>query len=421
MKQGGVDLAEFDAPPADLDLVVGAALEVQALGLQPNQIPAAVGPLPAQRGQRRVLIGVLLRVQVAGQTHPADHQFAHAAPAHRRPGAVDDGEVPARQRQPDADRAPVEARPAGHHGGLGGPVGVPDLAPGSGVCGREPFGQVRRTGLAAEDQQPHRLERLRRPQGSQGRDGGHHGDVPRHQPGSQVHPAADQRARSGHQAGAVAPGQPHLLAGGVEPDRQACQDPVIRTDWVVLQEHTRLGVDEGRGVAVGHGHPFGQPGRPGGEDDPGVVSGRRRRRAPAARRARAAQQARLGDDPGDRGLAEDKLGPLIGVVGVDRDVRRARGEGGQDRHVERVAARGHPDTHPVPAADSPRGQPPRPGLDVGDHLGVGQSHLAVVDPDRIRVTPGRRVEDVDEGARRGGVTGAEILRRDSGSGHEPES
>ena len=47
-QQRRVDLAELDAPAAELDLVVGAADEDQALGLEPDQVAAAVGALPAQ-------------------------------------------------------------------------------------------------------------------------------------------------------------------------------------------------------------------------------------------------------------------------------------------------------------------------------------------------------------------------------------
>ncbi len=38
----GVHLAELDATAADLDLVVGPADEVQAVGFQPHQVAAAV-------------------------------------------------------------------------------------------------------------------------------------------------------------------------------------------------------------------------------------------------------------------------------------------------------------------------------------------------------------------------------------------
>ena len=95
----------------------------------------------------------------------------------------------------------------------------------------------------------------------------------------------------GHQAGAVPPGQPHLLAGGVERHRQPGQHPVAGPDRVVLQEHPGLGVDERGGVAVGDRDALGGAGGAGREDDPGVVAAQRRAGAPAARGAGAADQA----------------------------------------------------------------------------------------------------------------------------------
>src|SRR5699024_12333998 len=52
----------------------------------------------------------------------------------------------------------------------------------------------------------------------------------------------------GYQAGAVAPRQPHLLAGGVEGDGQSGQHAVLRAEGAaggVDQEEFGLGVDEG--------------------------------------------------------------------------------------------------------------------------------------------------------------------------------
>ena len=101
--------------------------------------------------------------------------------------------------------------------------------------------------------------------------------------------------------------------------------------------------------------------------------------APAARRAGAADQAQLGDDRDDAGLAEHQVGPLLRIVGVDRHVGGAGGQRRQDRDVERVAARRHPDADAVAATDPARGQPLHALLDVGDQLGVGELHVAVVE------------------------------------------
>ena len=84
-RQRGLDLAELDAAAADLDLVVGAAVEHQPGVVERHEVAGAVGALPAQRRQRRVLLGVLVGVEVAGQPDAADDQLAGVAGA--RPGS----------------------------------------------------------------------------------------------------------------------------------------------------------------------------------------------------------------------------------------------------------------------------------------------------------------------------------------------
>ena len=406
MHERGVDLAEFDPSTADLDLVVGASHEVEAVVFEPDQVTAAVGAAPRQRRECAVLLGVLLRVEVAGQPDPADHQLADLADGHRVPGGVDDGQVPAGQRQPDADGpGSGEPRRARHHGGFGGAVGVPHLP----ALDGQARGQLRWARLAAEDQQPHRFERLGGPQRGQRRHRGDHGDVARYQPRAQVHTAAHQRARRRNQACPVSPGQPHLLARRIECHRQPGQHPVTRAERVVLQEHLGLGVDERRGVAVGDRDALRGARRPRGEDDPGVVAAQRSRGTPSARRTGAPDQAAFGDHSHDVGLGEHQFGPLGRIVGVDGHVRRARGEGGQDRDVERIAARRHPDADAVAAADAAHRQPRHAVLDVGDQLGIRELHGAVVQSRRVGVAPRGVVEDVDQRARGRGLGRQQVL------------
>ena len=83
---------------------------------------------------------------------------------------VDDGEVPAVERQADAHRwLAGEPGAARDDGGLGGAVGVPDLAVGGGEAGAD----LRRAGLTAEDEQAHVVEGPGRPERDEG---GHGGD-----------------------------------------------------------------------------------------------------------------------------------------------------------------------------------------------------------------------------------------------------
>ena len=219
----------------------------------------------------------------------------------------------------------------------------------------------------------------------------------------------------------MTPGQPHLLTRCVKGDRKPRQYPIARPDWVVLQEHPGLGIDERRSVTVGNSDSLRNASGARGEDDPGVVADRGRGGVPAARRTLAATQACFGDHPGDLGFAEYQLGPLLRIVGVHRHVGRPGREHRQDCHVERVAARRHPDSDPVSAADSTRGQPSHTLFDVGDHLRVGQLHRAVIDAGGVRVARGSVVEDVDQSPRGRGLIGSQIVIGDPGQRHACES
>ena len=124
--------------------------------------------------------------------------------------------------------------------------------------------------------------------------------------------------------------------------------------------------------------------------------------APSAGRAVAADAGRASVmTPTTPASPNTSCGALVGIVGVDGHVGRAGGQGRQDRDVERIAAGRHADADAVAAADAPRGEPLDALLDVGDQLGVGQLHLAVVDRGGVGVTFGGGVEDVDQRPRRG--------------------
>ena len=211
--------------------------------------------------------------------------------------------------------SPSRQRRARDDGGLGGAVGVPHLA------ARRPASRSASSGGQAS---PPKISSRTCSSASAGHSAASVGTVettvmPRatsHGPRSM--PVRTSDARRGHQAGAVPPGQPHLLAGGVEGDGQAGEHAVAGADRLVLQEHSRLGVDERGGVAVGDGDALGGAGGARGEDDPRVVAARAPRRA-TARRARARGSGPPGDDADHTGLAEHQFGALV------RDRRRRRG------------------------------------------------------------------------------------------------
>ena len=376
-EQGTVHLTELDAAAAQLDLVVGAADEQQPRGLVPHQVAAPVGPLPAERRHRRVLLRVLDGVEVAGQPDTTDDQLAHVAVSHRLQVRADDGQVPPVERQPDPyRRRPVEASRAGDHRGLGRTVGVPHLPSTDGQPGR----QLRWTRLTAEDQQAHPGQRCGRPQGHQRRNRGHDRDPVGDHPRSEVHAAAHQRPRGRDEARAVGPRQPHLLAGRVEGDGEPCHHPVARADRPVLQEQPSLGVDEGGGAAVLHRHALGPAGRPGREDHPGVVLGSRIRRVVRQGARRADLDDEVGSDQrGHAGLVEHQPRPAVRVVGVHRDVRRAGQQDPEDGHVQVGRPGRYADTHPLPRADARAVQLCRYGFGGLDHLAVGEDVRAAVD------------------------------------------
>ena len=397
VEQGVVDLTQFDAPSADLHLVVGAAHEQQPGLVVHHQIARPVGPLPPQRRQRSVLLGVLDGVEVAGQADPTDDQLAGAAGRHRVAGRVDDRKVPAVQWQADANRRFAgQLGAAGDHGGLGGAVGVPDLA----LRGDQPGAQFGRAGLAAQNQQPHPGQGFHRPQRHQGRHGAHHGDAVGLQPGPQVHARAHQRAWRRHQAGPVAPRQPHLFARGVEGHRQPGHHPVAHPQRGVSEKDPGLGVDERGGVAVGDRHPLGLAGRARGEDHPGVVVGGRvdpfcgwPDRAPAG------DLEIVADHRAHVGLGEHGAGALVGIVGVDRHVGCAGQQNAHDRHVQLGGARSDAHADLVARADAQLGQVVGHVVGGVRELVVGQHGRAVVERLVVAAFGDGFAKDVHQGAR----------------------
>ena len=397
-EQRAVDLAELDAAPADLHLVVRAAEEEQPLLLVADEVAAAVGAVPAEGGHRGVLLGVLLRVEVPREPDAADDQLAAGARLDLVPALVDDGEVPAVEREADPHRRLArELRAARDDRRLGGAVGVPDLA----AVLDEPCGELGRAGLAAEDEQAYGGQRLGRPESDERRHGRDDGEVVRDEPRAELHAAAHERSRRRDEAGAVPPGEPHLLARRVERDRQPRHHAVAGAERLALQEQVGLGVDEGRGAAVRDRDALGGTGRAGGEDDPGVV-GDGRDGAVGDRRLRTShgQLEVVGDHCGDRGLAEDRPRPLVRVVGVDGHVRRSGDQCSGDRDVQVGRAGADADADLVARADSCCVQLLGDLLGRVEELLVRQHLRAVVDRGLVRVVRGGAPQDVHEGPRR---------------------
>ena len=155
----------------------------------------------------------------------------------------------------------------GHDRGLGGAVGVPDLA----TRDRHVLHERRRTGLAPEDEEAHLVEGIVGPEGGEGGDGGHDGDPLRGQPRTEIHAGPDQGAGRWDQAGPVTPRQPHLLARRIERDRQPREHAVIGPDRLIDDEGSASASTNVARRSMGDGDPLGTPGGARGEDDPGVV------------------------------------------------------------------------------------------------------------------------------------------------------
>ncbi len=413
VRQGGdirLHLTELDAAATDLHLVVDTTDEIEAVLLEADVIARPIRARPPDGRHGGVLLGVLHRVEVAGQADTADDELADLADGDRLLLGVDDDEVPARQRQADAHRlAGVQLRRGGDDGGLGGAVGVPHLA----VVGGEALDELLGAGLTADDEQADVVQRLGGPQAGEGGHGGDHRDVATDEPGAQVHAGAHQGTRGGHQAGTVPPREPHLLTRRVEGDGQAGQDAVLGSEGAaggVDQEHLGLRVDEGGRRTMGDGHALRLAGGSGGEDDPGgVVETRAMFVAACARRQHA--EALVGEDAVDLPFGEDHVGAFVGVVGVDWDVGGAGGDGGEDGDVEVTGSGGHADADAVAAADTVGVQFGGQPVDFVDEFGVGED-LAVVDGGGLGVGGGGGGEDVVEGAFGGGVARAEELAGD---------
>ncbi len=151
--QGGLHLAQLDAEATHLHLRVHAAQEVQlAVGAPLHPVSRAVQARPRLglegRGQEALRRQRGTAQVAARDAHAAQVQLARHAHGHRLQRGVQDIGAHVGQRLADGGGPPVRlaVREGGHHGALGGAVGVeeaPALAP--------PLDDVRRAGLAAGD------------------------------------------------------------------------------------------------------------------------------------------------------------------------------------------------------------------------------------------------------------------------------
>jgi hypothetical protein len=368
--QHGLDLARLDAEPADLDLVVGPADELEVAVRPPaHQVPGAVHA--AARRTERVghepLRGQPRSVEVApGQADAGDVQLAGAPVRHRvqlvveqAAGDVRDG--PADRRRP---ARPQRLAPGGDDGRLGRSVGVDHAA----APGPEPH-QVGRARLAADHQTAevrqvagglvrHGAERDRRDQRVGDPAGGQHrGEL-----------VADQRARRGHdECRPGGQGHAQLQHRGVEARRGELQDAVAGPHGEPVDLRRR----EVRQAAVGDHDALGAPGRAGGVDDIGRVVRHEPDRWAGVGIALGVGQLVGRDHQQGRGVVEHEVDPLPRVVRIDRKERGA-GFHGRELRDDDVHGPRQGERDDALGARTALDQPVREPVRLGVEFGVGQ-------------------------------------------------
>ena len=220
----------------------------------------------------------------------------------------------------------VEQRGAGDDRRLGGAVGVPHLAARRRRAARPSSG-----GQAS----PPKMSSRTWSSASSGHSAARVGTVDttvmplRDQPRAEVHAGAHQRARRGHQAGAVPPRQPHLLARRVERDRQPGQHAVAGPERLVDAGTARASASTNaaaeRWVTA---TPLGTPVEPEVKMIQASSSTRRRTvgRRPVGVAAGDLDLRAVADHGRHAGLAEHQVGPLV-AGRPRRPARRPRRRG----------------------------------------------------------------------------------------------
>ncbi len=396
--QHRLDLAWLDAEAADLDLAVDAAVELKApVGLPADQVAGAVQPFAgrAERVGDEPLGGQRGPAEVAaGESGAAEVQLAHHTGGYGPQPLVEDVGAGARVGNADGHDGAcrgvrVAAAEGGVGGGLGGSVGVehhPAARVAADQFGRDALGAGQQGGGGRES---HVVGHGRQQRGRQD----HESDavlvrvVGERRAG---HPAVggyDDQPAAGEQTEAQVP------EGHVEAGRGELQDPAVRAD----PEPLALGGDQLGDARVGEHHALGAAGGAGGVDDVRRVRDRQRvggggvvgrvggqlgdgLRGVEDQRRRARRQ--VGDDLGggdeaDRAGVVEHVGDAVGrVVGVDREVGRARLQYG-DLRDDHVGGAGYGERHDLLGTGAPGDQGVRQPGGSGVEFGVGEADVRV--------------------------------------------
>ncbi len=432
--EGGLDLAEFDAEAAQLDLLVGAAEVVEAAVVVPAcEVARAVHPAarPAVRVGGEALGTEAGAAQVAaGELDTGDVELAGHARGHRAQRGVEHLHPGVPHRAADRHRAGARvlgARPVRHvDGGLRGPVQVVQRDVRHGL---EPCAQLGRESLAAAED-PAQTRQCGRGGLTQ-----EHVEHRRHEVEGGDALAADDVGQIGRvqmalgprddQGGALDEGPEELPHGHVEAGRGLLQHPVGRIEAVGVL-HPGQAVDD---RPVGDHHTLGPAGGPGRVDDVGGVPRIERRRRCRPGGLRGAGRS-VEDQPGGAVVRQPLLGVRRGqdehgarvvqdvrdavrrIAGVDGDVRRARLQHGEQGDDE-FRRPGDGDRDEALRAGSAGDQVPGQLLGAAVQFGVRQRASLVCDGLVVRGAGGLRGEQ--PGQRRVGhlARGVVPLREDA--------
>ncbi|GAA5043872.1 hypothetical protein GCM10023318_05990 [Nocardia callitridis] len=418
--EGGVDLAEFDAETAQLDLEVGAAdvLDDQRFHARPGRGACGVSDHTLRRGAYGVPRASPAH-DVAGAVHPrprhvriGDEAFGgQARPCviaasqldarqiqltrdthrNRTQFGVQDQRLHATNRRTDGDRLTDGQRIAdiGHDGGLGGPVTIVEVPLFTGITQRHsPFrDQLGRACLTTGDHDTQGVQAAR----VEGRQRGGRDERVRDPLGAdqfrQFLAAVDAR-RHHDQRATRADRQQQLQHRGVEAGRGEMQCARIGIELVALD---LFGTEVGE-PGVGDHNTLGDAGRAGGVDDIGGVVGTGRRdplgvgdraavegvarevfeHQPAGRFRQVRAHRGDGESEGGAGVGDHVRDAVGRVVRVDRN---ERGTGLGDRPFREVRIRraryGHRDQ--VVGADAFGDQQARQAVRALIQLAIRQS------------------------------------------------
>ena len=388
-----LDLAQLDAEAAQLDLVVGAAAEIEgAVGPPAHPIAGAIEAAGAGHRRRERVGDEALGVQLgaaeiaAGDAEAADVQLTDDADGHRLAGGVQDVELGVGDGIADGDGAELGGQLArdrvrrGEGRALGGAVAVEQLGLGQGGEGAAHVARRQRLAAGVELAQAAEVARIVVDDGvEQGRGEPRRGDAVAGDDAGEARAGGDGIAVDDDGA-AVQQRAPQLEGGGVEAQRRGVQEAGLLVEGDVARR-----ADQADDRAVLDLHALGHAGGARGVHDVGAAIGKGALGAGAGlvmdgglvvdehgaqrQRGEAGQARAAGHQHGGAGVADGEGQALGGIVGIQRQVGAARFQDGQ-RGDHRLGAALEHQGHRRVGGDAGGDQP------LGQHVG-GAIQLAI--------------------------------------------